>query len=211
MLALLFLAGCETSAQKEASRMGEAVKTGLSQMRACNERAYASDEMQALKGKMPPLEGTPAMELQTNTTLPTTQESAILTQLHRNYLAECRRIAVEEAAKAHPAFGAVVAQNNTQADIAYAKLVQRQTTWGQFAQASMERQTAVRAALVDAEGKIKQQLNSAHAFEIQQRQAMAAALSQMAYQQQVIAALNKPITLNCTRSTSGRAIDCTGY
>jgi hypothetical protein len=209
--ALLALAGCQTGAQQEATRMGESVKTGVSQMKACNQRAYDSDEWQALKDKLPPLEGAPSMELQTNQAKPTPQESAILVQLHRNYIAECRRVAVEEASKAHPAFGVAVAQNNTQADLAYAKLVQRQMTWGEYAQASMARKTATLAALKDAEGKIMQQLNTAHAYEIQQRQAMAAAVSEMMYQQQVIAALNKPVTLNCTRSYVGRTLNCTSY
>jgi hypothetical protein len=208
-LAALALVGCmETAAQKEGTRISTSVQSGLDNIKACNERIYASDQYQALKDKMPPNAGDVPMSYLTNKTRVTPKEAALLVSLHEQYIAPCRHQAIDDAARAHPAYGAVMAQSMTQADVAYAKLIQGQSTWGEFAQASIERRAGYRTAMTDADAKIKQQLANAHAYEMHQREVLAASLRDMAFQEQVIAAMNRPVTVDCI----GRRpyVTCTG-
>ncbi|HZQ01370.1 MAG TPA: hypothetical protein VFB13_17630 [Reyranella sp.] len=149
------------------------------------------------------------MTLQTNQSKPTPTESAVLLKLYDNYVLPCRKIALDGAARVNSAFSVVLACTYAESDVEYARLVRREESWGEFAQGSVRRRADLRQALQAAQSHINRDLGQSHAYEMQQRQAAAKALSDMAYQQQVIAAMNRPITTNCTRI--GYAINCSSY
>ena len=116
---------------------------------------------------------------------------------------------LQGAAKVHPAYAAVFAESYAAADQQYAKLVRREISWGDYATFSVQRYAALRSEVAKTDQQVKAQLDNAHRYEIQQRQAAAAAFSQWAYQQQVIAAMNRPVSTNCTRI--GYTVNCTSY
>lgn len=113
---------------------------------------------------------------------------------------KCRREAMEGLARVHPAYGVILARAYADSDGDYAELIQRQMSWGQFAQRAAQHKQAARASLLEADGKIQHNLQNAHAYEMQQRQAFAAAMRQAAYQQQVISAMNRPVNTTCYRT-----------
>jgi len=201
------LGGCATGAQQEAERMQGTGAVSLQAMNACWATVEASDQYQALKGRLPPPQGDTPMAIMVNQAKPTPEEAALLLSLHDGPIAACHREGIEDAGKVHPAYGAIFARGYADADTDYAQLVQRQISWGEYAQRSARRKEVVRTAMLEADAQIRQNLQSAHAYEMQQRQAFAAAMRQAAYQQQVISALNRPVTTNCYRN--GAYLNCT--
>lgn len=197
--------------------MNEAVQATKADLIAARDRAAALPSYQALKDKLPPLDGSPpSMELLTNASKPNVEDSSALLEFHREGLSPWRAVTLQDFAKVHPAYAAVAAEAYAAADQQYARLVRRESTWGEYATMSAQRTTAMRGALLRVDQQIKAELNNAHAYEIQQRQAAAAALSNWAYQQQVllqnqqaINAANRPRMTNC--QYVGTYLNCTTF
>ncbi|MBS0219189.1 MAG: hypothetical protein JSR91_00455 [Proteobacteria bacterium] len=204
-----------------------AAKATVADSTACWAKAYSSAQWSALKGKLPDFHdnGLPPMSLLVDRTKPTEAEAAMLLSFHQEYVTPCRKLTLNDIGNVHPSLTAVFAQAYANSDAEYAKLVQRQETWGEFAQAYSQEKQRFIAALDNAGGKIQQQLDASYRYEIQQRQAAADAFSNWAYQQQVIAALNQMAqpravappalqvpqmrTINCTRYYN--TVNCTSY
>ncbi len=210
ILAACAVAACATKAEHEGTRISAALTTAMANDKACSDKIQASDEYQFLKDKLPPTGSQAAsMELLTNQSKPTANESAVLLKLYNEHIVECRQTRIKGAQAASPSLATVIAQDYADSDALYAQLVQRQISWGFFAQATAKRRTATSQALRQALDQLNRDLAQSHASEIQERRAMANALSQMAYQQQVISALNRPTTTNCVRT--GAFVNCTSY
>lgn len=213
---LLVVAGCATQAQRDETRMSEAIKLSRDEVRACLVRAEGSPEYQALHGKLPPSQSDISMERLVDATKPTPEDSQALLAFHSAYIGPCHKLAIESLGRAHPAFATVLARSYAEGDANYARLVQRQETWGEYAQHSKTLRAETRAALQATGRQIDQQLANAHAYEVQQRQAALSALSQWAYQQQVLAqqqqminAMNRPVMTNC--QYVGPTLNCTSF
>jgi hypothetical protein len=216
-ISVLCLSACATGAQQQAARINEAVQVTKADLIAARDRAAALPSYQALKDKIPPLDGSsPSMALQTDTSKPNAEDVAALLEFHRDGLSPWRAVVLQDFAKVHPAYAAVAAETYVAADQQYARLVRREISWGDYATSSAQRTTAMRAALLRVDQQIKTELTNAHAYEIQQRQAAAAALSNWAYQQQVllqnqqaINAANRPRMTNC--QYVGTYLNCTTF
>jgi hypothetical protein len=217
VISTLFLSACATGAQQQATRMNEAMQATKADAIAARDRAATLPSYLALKDKIPPLDGSPpSMVLQTDTSKPNAEEVAALLEFHRDGLSPWRAVVLQDFAKVHPAYAAVAAETYATADQQYARLVRREISWGDYATSAAQRNTAMRGALMRVDQQIKTELNNAHAYEIQQRQAAAAALSNWAYQQQVllqnqqaINAANRPRTTNC--QYVGAYLNCTTF
>jgi hypothetical protein len=215
--ALFVLAGCSTQAEQESSKINDALGRQKAAVDACVARIAQSDEYRALKDKLPPLDGSPpSMALQTDATTPTKEQSALLLAYHRDQLSPCRKVTVEGYAAAHPAFAVVMARTYAESDASFAQLVQAKITWGQFATESQQRVQASRGQIRQVRGQIQATLTDSHRYEVQQRQAAAAAFSQWNYQQQVllqnqqmINAMGQPRMTNC--QYVGTMLNCTSF
>jgi hypothetical protein len=216
-ISVLCLSGCATGAQQQAAKMNEAAQVMRADAIAARDRAAALPSYQVLKDKIPPLDGSsPSMGLQTNASKPDPEEVAALLEFHRDGLSPWRAVVLQDFAKIHPAYAAVAAETYATGDQQYARLVRREISWGEYATSSTQRATAMRVALLRVDQQIKTELNNAHAYEVQQRQAAAAALSNWAYQQQVllqnqqaINAANRPRMTNC--QYVGAYLNCTTF
>jgi predicted aspartyl protease len=101
---------------------------------ACIKAAKDSEDYRAIQNKLPPTDGSAASpELLANTNVPTDEEVAHLMGFHVR-LGQCRSL-VLQAASPHPASVAAYTQLYADIDDAFARLVQRKMTWGQYAQA----------------------------------------------------------------------------
>jgi hypothetical protein len=145
---------------------------------------------------------------------PTPAEVEALLALHDGPVMACRRLAIEGAARVHPSYGVIFAQAYAEADNDYAGLVRRQMSWGDFAQHTQRRRQETAAALTDADAKVRQQLATSHAYEMQQRAAFGQAMQQWSYQQralaqqqQLINAAYRPVFTTC--SYVGSMLNCT--
>jgi hypothetical protein len=213
----ILLAGCATAAQQEATRVKDTIAREKVNIGNCTAQITASETYQALKDKLPPPDGSPpSMALQANTSKPTEQQVALLLDYHRDQLSPCRKVTLQAFANVHPAFVAIVAQSYAESDASYARLVRREISWGGFASDSYARLQATKANVSQMGRQLDGELAQAHQYEVQQRQAALSALSQWAYQQQVVMqnqqminAMNRPVMTNCRYV--GATLNCTSY
>jgi hypothetical protein len=99
-ISLLCLSGCATGAQQQAAKMNEAAKAAISDATAARDRAAALPSYQALKDKIPPLDGSPSsMALQTNASKPNAEDVAALLEFHRDGLSPWRAVVLQDFAK----------------------------------------------------------------------------------------------------------------
>ncbi len=170
-IALLFgLAACTTAAEREVARMNRATTVALGEMAQCSARAEASEPFRKLRAKLPPVDGSsPSAALLADRSRPTEAEAALLVELHSGYIAPCRKLVIERLGTINPAFAEVAARNYADADAEYAKLVQGQESWGDYAQAFVRRRAAFAQAFSEAGERLNRDLVRSHATELLQR------------------------------------------
>ena len=159
LLALIALVGCATKAQHEVSRIQGIAAANAPLIDACWARAVASPPHQALKGKMGDNSDALTLPMKTNAEKATPEEAAQMVSLQWNYLAPCRKIALESAGKVDPAIVAILAESYAKAEANAANLVAYRISWGEFV---MENQAIVnqrRAGLLAAGENIQKSLS----------------------------------------------------
>jgi hypothetical protein len=156
---LIALGGCATKAQQEVSRIQGIAAASAPVIDACWARAVASPPHQALKGKMGDNSDALTLAMKTNAEKATPEEAAQMLSLQRDYLAPCRKIALESAGKVHPAIVAILAESYAKAEANSGNLVAYKISWGEFV---MENQAIVnqrRAELLAAGESIQKSLS----------------------------------------------------
>lgn len=190
---VLAVAGCATKAEREIARMTEAASAMEVDAKACWARLETAGEFQALKAKLPPMDGSsPSMALQADEARPTAAEAALLVEMHKDYIVPCRKVTLDGLAKVNAAYAALYTRNAVEVDAEYLKLVKREQSWGDYAVASARRKAAYLQAIREVTVEVDRDLSVSPAGDARQRQAAAAALAQMQYQQQVIGAMTLP-------------------
>jgi hypothetical protein len=102
-ISVLCLSACATGAQQQAARMNEAAQATKADLIAARDRAAALPSYQALKDKLPPLDGSPpSMELLTNASKPNVEDSSALLEFHREGFSPWRAVTLQDFAKVVP-------------------------------------------------------------------------------------------------------------
>lgn len=166
---LLGLGGCTTQAQNEAARMKAAFAEGQPEINACADKVQTMQSYLALKNKLPPLSSNAmaSMELLTNSSKPTSEESAMLVELHRDGLLPCRQLAVARMNRVNPALATPMTVFYAKNDASYARLVKREITWGEHATTVNQDKTVYNAEYQQAFAKMNGDLNRSHNEESQ--------------------------------------------
>ncbi len=184
-VALLVAAtGCATKAQQEATRIQDVAAVDAPIVDACWRRAVASAPYQSLKARMGEHSDSPTDAMKLDPSKATSAEAAQVLLLRRDYLAPCRKIALESAGKVHPAIVAILAQNYAKADENTAKFTSRGITWGAFVTENQALVTERRAQLLAAGESMQRRLGQPQATDAADRQRAEAALSSWAHRQQ---------------------------
>jgi hypothetical protein len=149
-IALLAIGGCASTTPPEAARVHGIAATDAPAIDACWRKALASPPHQALKAKMGDHADSPTAAMKSNREKASPQEAAQLISLQQDYLAPCRKMALESAAKVHPAIVAILTDSYARADGNTAQLVSRQITWGEYVSENQAIVTHRRAELLAA-------------------------------------------------------------
>jgi hypothetical protein len=148
--ALLASGGCAGAPPPEAARVHGIAASDAPSIDACWRKALASPPHQALKGKMGDHADSPTSAMKSNPEKATPQEAALLQSLQQDYLAPCRKMALESAARVHPAIVAILTESYARADANTDQLVARQITWGEYVSENQAIVTHRRAELLAA-------------------------------------------------------------
>jgi hypothetical protein len=182
---LAALSGCASKAQQEASRIGDVATADAPVVDACWRRAVASAPYQSLKGKMGEHNDSPTDAMKRNAGKATREEAAQILLLRRDYLAPCRKIALESAGRVHPIIVAILAENYAKADANTAKFATGKISWGEFVTENQALVTERRAQLLAAGENLQRSLGQASGAAADRERA-AAVLSAWLHQQQVL-------------------------
>jgi hypothetical protein len=147
---LLAIAGCASKTPPEAARVHGVAATDAPAIDACWRKVLTSPQHQALKAKMGDHADSPTSTMKGNREKATLQEAALLQSLQQDYLAPCRKMALESAAKVHPSIVAILTESYARADANTAQLVARQITWGEYVSENQAIVTHRRAELLAA-------------------------------------------------------------
>jgi LAS superfamily LD-carboxypeptidase LdcB len=202
--------------------MEQAIVDTQNRSNACWEMVERDPRFQGILEKIPIRDPLPSLTILANSDLPTSQEIEDLYAGHQA-IQPCRKIALEGMGRVHPALVSVFAEAYAGFDDDLLRLVNRQLTWGEYAQAYIQRRKMLTEKLLRTAQEIDAQLANAHAYELQQRQRAGQALmlwsayQQQLYQQQMqlfqqqmmINAANRPHMTNCTYM--GYQPSCTTY
>lgn len=170
LASLVTLAGCATPAPPEGDRLEGAAARALSEIKACQAREETLPAYQALKNKLPPLDGSaPPAALEANEAKPTADEVPLLVAFHRDGIAPCRKITLDQVARVNPALVPPIVQAHMASRESYDRLVRREISWGEFAKDSYQRTLAIRAELLAVAASIDEQNAISQIREFQHR------------------------------------------
>jgi hypothetical protein len=156
-IALLALGGCASKTPPEAARVHGIAATDAPAIDACWHKALTSPQHQALKARMGDHADSPTAAMKSNPEKVTPQEAAQLLSLQQEYLAPCRKMALESAAKVHPTVVAILTESYARADANTARLAARDITWGEYVSENQAIVTHRRAELLAAGESMQRQ------------------------------------------------------
>jgi hypothetical protein len=155
--ALLVLVGCASRTPPEAARVHGIAASDASAIDACWRKVLTSPQHHALKERTGDHADSPTATMKSNPAKATPQEAALLQSLQQDYLAPCRKMALESAAKVHPSIVAILTDSYARADANTARFVARQITWGEYVSENQAIVTHRRAELLAAGETIQRQ------------------------------------------------------
>jgi hypothetical protein len=149
-IALLAIGGCASTTPPEAARVHGIAATDAPAIDACWRKGLTSPQHQALRARMGDHADSPTAAMKNNREKASPQEATQLLSLQQDYLAPCRKMALESAAKVHPAIVTILTDSYARADANTAQLVSRQITWGEYVSENQAIVTHRRAELLAA-------------------------------------------------------------
>lgn len=156
-IALLAIDGCASRTPPEAARVHAIAATDAPPIDACWRRVLASSPHQALRTRMGDHADSPTLAMKSNAQKATPQEAALLRSLQQDYLAPCRSMALQSAAKVHPTIVAILTDSYARADANTARLIGREITWGEYVSENQSIVTHRRAELLAAGESLQRQ------------------------------------------------------
>ena len=207
-LAALILSGCvPTQAQLTATRAGTTIKGAIAQYRECTSDVRKTPEFAALDAHLAnPETGQFTMEQLTDKAIPTAQEAHLLASLYDDF-SECRSSLKTAVGGVRPDLVPVLTDEDRQKANIVIKLVQRQISWGDAAQAGQAVNSATQEKLAEIDHAWKGELEEQNREELEQRRASAALTMQYLQNQQMINAVSRPVNTTCF--AAGSMMNCT--
>ncbi len=144
------LSGCASQTPREAARVHGIAATDAPTIDVCWRKVLASPQHRALRGKMGDHADSPTAAMKSNPAKATPQEATLLQSLQEGYLAPCRKMALQSAAKVSPMIVAILTDSYARADANTARLLNREITWGEYVSESQAIVTHRRAELLAA-------------------------------------------------------------
>jgi hypothetical protein len=176
---MLAMGGCATAAEQEMARMRDTSERAGAVTDSCWARARAQDAYVALSKKLAlKFSVAPSLVQRSDTAKPTPEERQMLSDLHRDWLAPCRKAANDGSVAMLPALHRTVMRFTEREDAVYVALVQGRLTWGE----ANTQLTAVRLettnAMYEVVSQAAQDLRRQHAHELERRAEAMRALGQ---------------------------------
>jgi hypothetical protein len=162
-IALLLVGACSTATPPEAARVHAVAARDAPAIDACWRAVLASPQHQALKAMTGDHADSPTTAQKSNPRKASAQEAALLLSLQSDHLVVCRRMALDSAAKVHPAIVAILSDSYARTDANIGRLVAGRITWGEYVSENQAIVTHRRAELLAAGEAIQHELKQSPA------------------------------------------------
>ena len=203
------VAGCATQAERQAESMDTILQNAQQAEQSCLAEVKTDPVVNNVLTYLVIDEDDPnkLVKLSDNRYVDTNISDSLIYAQQR--VGPCRSLAKSAYGEAHPALAEVASATFAAQDRILLALINGQATFGEANQALLEVDRLSHQAWNETTGMIQQQLASAHAQEMQQRQAAALALQQYSLQQQLINNMNRPTTTHC--NAFGNTLNCNTF
>lgn len=215
VLLSLSLAACATAAQQRASEIRQSYQAAQASSAACYQQIRTSPRFQAILGKL--VSGAPpySLGLLSDESRPNADERRQVIGLHEASL-PCRQTAITGIGRVSPNLSVALSETYREEDRALLMLVQGTGSWGEANRIISDARQNFRGRQVSILQQMDRDLQQRHVAEINQRQramdsaaAAGLAMQQANIQQQMINAINRPVTTNCVRT--GNMVNCNSF
>lgn len=167
---MLAMGGCATAAEQEMARMKETSERASAITDNCWSRARAQDNYVALSNKLAlQYSVQPSLTQRSDNGKPTPEERQMLSDLHRDWLAPCRKAANDGSVAMLPALHRTVMRYAEREDAVYAGLVQGRLTWGEANSQLAAIRLETTNGTFEVVSQAAQDLRRQHAAEIERR------------------------------------------
>ena len=212
----LLVAACATQAQKQAQIITSQLNYTNAEAEKCIAQIKKEDVyLRVNQFAILDLNDPDAVIKMTIDRFATESEKNDLLQLH-SLITGCRKQILENLAKVHPDFTALMAKKFAEADENLVYIMKNDMTLGEANEVTNKRLSDLQSEWNSVAKNIAQQLESANQSELLNRQRAAAAMQQWSYQQQLllqnqqlINSVNRPIMTNC--NYIGNSINCLSH
>jgi hypothetical protein len=201
----LLAAGCATQAQMQANKIRAGYKETVASFNTCVEAATQPVKTSGLLSHFPLNTREVTTAQMADDTYPTAVEKQEVASFH-DAVTKCRNQEAESLSSFAPSVATVIYENNNRSDAITLYLVQGKLTWGQYVVSIKENGTKYTGELQRAERQIDQQLQVDNQAELDRRQRALDSINNSLQQQQMINAINRPVTTSCSRF--GSTVNC---
>jgi hypothetical protein len=196
------LAGCATAAQRQYQAMTTGNRAIVTEAKVCVEAIYNAPEAAPLRPHTP-LNPTDASLTQlSDKSLATKADIDAILLLHPR-LKGCQKTILDGLLNTTPSVIPILTREYAAADDDTILLIQRKMSWGERVRRARDRVTATQAAIQNEARSVTAGLERQHEGELARRQAALDAMARWGQTQQMINAMNRPVTTNCTNLGSG--------
>jgi hypothetical protein len=208
IVALLALCGCASPPASPTPTIGQSNGQYADNAESCYRQMLASREVQALKGRLPPLEfgSLPSQAQQADGALATPEEVKLVLSYHQKHVVPCRQDGLVSAGRLGPEVTLILVESFVRADANYLKLIEGQISWGEYNREVHALRVDTRARLGAAIQEIQADRQDL-AREAGQRQAAMIALDNWRRQQQALIARQRRLN----PQDPARLNDCTYF
>lgn len=200
------LLGC-THAELTAMREGATIKEAAAKNCVCIETMRNKQEYEPIAMHFKNLETRQyTIEQLTDKSIPSPQEAHLAASLY-DELAECRSSLRAAIASVREDALPILAENERQDENIVIRIVQRQISWGEAAQAEQALTVATQEKIAAIDREWKTELKEENRAELEQRQVAVDSTVQYFQNQQIINAMDRPINTRCF--ATGMMVNCT--
>jgi hypothetical protein len=175
----LALGGCATAAEREVARMRDTTERASVVTDSCWSRARAQDGYSTLNSRLSlRYNEPPTLAQRTDASKATPEDRRALSDLHRDWLAPCRKAMIDGAVAILPALQRTMSRYAEREDAIYAGLVEGRLTWGEANTQLVAIRHDMSNGMHEVASQAAQDLRRQHAHELERRAEAMRALGQ---------------------------------
>jgi hypothetical protein len=193
----LVLCGCATQAQRQYQAIATGNREIVGHLTVCANEVYNAPEAASLRPHIPLDISQATLAQLSDQALATKPEIDAITLLYPR-LKACQKAALDGLVNTMPGIVPILTKQYSAGDDDTILLIQGKLAWGERIRRARDRANNSLAAMQTEAHRVEAGLEQQHEAELGRRQAAAQALAQWAQTQQMINAVNRPVTTNCT-------------